>query len=140
MKRVGFFLAAATTLVPAAAEACRGVHSHRYVVMQKPPSRLPTGALLLRVRLAEKLPYGGDATRLGATARVLAGRGAGRMIRLQPEMWTSCSAWFEGERTGYVVGFRDSRGAFVPVEYRAKEYRSPQEEWSIGYERPKVGQ
>lgn len=138
MRRLILLMGVAATLAPTAANACRGVHSHRYIVMQNPPSRLPAGALLLRVRIAEKLPYGGDAMRLGAMARVLAGPGAGRNIRLMPEIWTSCTGWFEGERSGYVVGFRDRPDTLIPVEYRAREYRTPDEEWSHGYERPKA--
>ncbi|WP_447726271.1 hypothetical protein [Sphingomonas koreensis] len=125
-------------LTPAAALACRSVHSHRYVVLQHPPSRLPAGAVLLRVRLGEKLPYGGDAMKLGAMARILAGPGAGRMIRLKPGLWTSCTGWFEGDRTGYVVGWRDRPDTLIPVEYRARGHRSSDEEWSRGYERPKA--
>ena len=138
MKRLILLMGVAAILAPAAANACRGVHSHRYAVLQNPPSRLPAGAVLLRVRISEKLPYGGDALQLGAMARVLAGPGAGRTIRLRPEVWTSCSGWFESDRSGYVVGFREGPDTLIPVEYRSREYRTPDEEWSRGYERPKA--
>jgi hypothetical protein len=122
-------------LAPGLAHACRSVQSHRYVVLRDPPARLPAGATLIKVRLTGDQIYDQRAVENGARALILAGRGAGRTVRLKPGLWTSCSAWAEQGPVGYVVGWARPRSIFEAVEYRSRPYRTPGEENSTGYKR-----
>lgn len=125
---------------PVAAHACRGEAGHHYVILRDPPSTLPAGAVLLKVRLSPGwYPFDWKRIQQGLPARVLAGdRLTGKTVRLRSENWTSCNML--GPETGYVVGFLTppSRGVITvaAMQYRDRQYRTPDEEWSRGYERP----
>ena len=124
--------AAAAAVLPDTAQACRRAPFVSYVVLQDPPSRLPPGAKLLKVRLLGDSPYRRDDRRAGAPALLLEGRGKGREVRLVPDRWTSCDAWHEGDPAGYVVAFRCAPGRYEVIGYRARKCRTPAQDRSAG--------
>ena len=142
MKRLIMILAALALGLPGAAHACLGKRWERYIVLHNPPARLPEGAVLIRIRLLSSPEEYPGFFKDGAAARILAGPGAGRTVRLKPRSWSSCSRWIEKDVTGYVVGWAEGDGdrpaSIEPMEYHARIYREPDEENSVGYKRTEV--
>ena len=133
MKLLALAIAAAAAMVlPGTAQACRGAQFASYVVLQDPPSRLPPGAKLLKVRLLGDLPYRREDQRAGARAILLEGRGKGREVRLVPDHWTSCDGWQNGDGPGYVVAFRCAPGRYEVIGYRSRKWRTSEQDRSAG--------
>lgn len=132
--KAGLCLAALVALLmPGLAQACRGIHSHRYVVLRDPPARLPQGSALIKVELIDGLP-GRDSVG-ERKARLLTGRDAGSFIFLRPDYWSDCHRWQEESPTGYVVvysGAASGPDRLNAVTYRSRQYRTPDEEYSVG--------
>jgi hypothetical protein len=122
----------AAALVPGTAQASRSAQFASYIVLQDPPSRLPPGAKLLKVRLLGDLPYRREDRRAGARARLLEGPGKGRVVRLVPDSWTSCDGWQNGEGPGYAVAFRCAPGRYEVIGYRSRKWRTPDQDRSAG--------
>ena len=143
MKRLAWFAGLAALFAAQPALACRGPFSHRYVLLETPPSRLPAGAVLLRVRVARSALFDGQRYAPSAMARITGARDRrliGQRIHLRPQLFSSCGHWRESERAIHVVGFVSRRGrglVLTPVVYRSKEYRTPAEDRSEGIERPR---
>lgn len=140
-------VAVAALTIGQPALACRGVFSHRYVMLETPPLRLPDRAVLLKVSVAKSsllVARQDGSPNLGrspVTAKVMAAqdrRLIGRSVIIGPVSWSSCTHWSESERAAYVVGFlvrKQGRLRLIPVQYRSKRYRTPAEDRSKDIQR-----
>jgi hypothetical protein len=124
------------------AEACRGPHSHRYIFLQEPPAKAPDHSLILKVKADEiseavhRQPWLG--LEVDVIARVsdldLDESHLPKKLLIQPSdfITTSCDHWGIVGSEAIVVGYLDwnpeGKLVLVPIRYRAKEYRTPEED------------
>ena len=139
MRKIAWgFMAAIVATLAQPALACRGPFSHRYVILEEPPARLPRGAELLAVTVRSETLVGSfgevepvDARITGAKDKRL----VGKRVTIRPGIFSSCGRWSESDRANHVVGFLRREGQrliIVPVVYRSKQYRTFDEDHSVG--------
>jgi hypothetical protein len=134
-----FILAFATLLVLGQPSlACRGPFGHQYVFLEVPPSRLPSGAVLLVLSFSPDALVGGMGEVPPVDARIVAAKDKrliGQNVSIRPGIFSSCGRWAESDRASYVVGVLEreaKRLTLVPITYRSKQYRTADEDNSVG--------
>lgn len=139
----GLFWILVALLAAQPANACRGVFSERYLLLETPPSRLPPGAVLLQVHVPETAFNSYAAPRGWHTsAKILDGperRLHGATVRIEQDGFSSCDRGAETSAAKYVVGFLGERRGeltLLPVLYRSKRYRTEAEDRSDGIRPP----
>jgi hypothetical protein len=124
------------------AEACRGPHSHRYIFLQEPPAKAPDHSLVLKVKVDEISEAVHMQPWLGLEVDVVArvndldvdGSHLPKKLLIQPSEFitTSCDHWGIVGSEAIVVGYLDwnpeGKLVLVPIRYRAKEYRTLEED------------
>ena len=123
--------------------ACRGVFSHRYILLEKPPARLPPTAVLLEVLTPDfqNSDLGPDGFSVSGQIKSAKNkRLIGRTIKIQQRGYSSCDRWASSINANYVVGFLTKKHGeltILPVAYRSSEYRTEAEDQSERIERLK---
>ncbi len=117
--------------------------------LDEPPLRAPPGAVLLKVkpyRVDPQYPGLESKRRMPAVRarvlQVLQGRYKSRWAVLQPFAWMSCDRLGVVDQPAYVVGVvhvtKKRKMILIPMGYRPKKYRTPDEDQSIGRVVPKA--
>jgi hypothetical protein len=115
---------ALTFIDPAA--ACRGPQFESYAITKDAPKQIPKGAVVLEVAVAlrdytEDMRFGKPGK--ASVVRVIVGPPLGKVIRIQPKVWSSCDRL--GYRRGYMMGFLEpaTKGlrVIVPVTRRVMD-------------------
>lgn len=138
--RVSFLLAFVLLTVPPQSKACDGPDGETYTILRELPTRLPKGAILLKVRL-EGQPSD-DQRRKGIPAtvvNVVTGQFTGRTVDIvAANIWSSCSRFSQvppGE-PGYLIGMRRGnlrgRQQLLAVEYHPVQFRPKSGDPSVG--------